>query len=197
MARSNEVTVRVEGKSAHLSRAAEGKDAMLAGIQYLTRSYALADEVPPPCVLRFGKMWSGTVRNAISGDCALEGSLRTYRDETFEACRDGLYRIGAEIEAASGCRVRTDFGSGYPAVWNDETLYEIVRSELAPDDLTLLDKPSLAAEDFAFYQKRVPGVFFCLGTGDTPELHASNFDFDDEYILPLGVEFLEKLARLN
>lgn len=196
MARSNEVTVRVEGKSAHLSRAEQGKDAMLAGIQYLTRAYALAEEVPPPCVLRFGKMWSGTVRNAVSGDCALEGSLRTYQDETFEACRDGLYQIGAEIEAATGCRVRTDFSGGYPAVWNDETLYEAVRAGLGPDDLTLLDKPSLAAEDFAFYQKRIPGVFFFLGTGDTPELHASNFDFDDETILPLGVEFLEKLTRL-
>ena len=39
----------------------------------------------------------------------------------------------------------------------------------------------------------IPGV---SDAGDTPELHASNFDFDDEYILPLGVEFQQKLARL-
>ena len=62
--------------------------------------------------------------------------------------------------------------------------------------VALLDKPSLAAEDFSFYQRQIPGVFFFLGIGDTPELHANNFDFDDEYVLPLGVEFLKKLARL-
>ena len=196
MARSNEVTVRVEGKSAHLSRAEQGRDALLAGVEYLTRAYRLAEEVPPPCVLRFGKMVSGTVRNAISGESALEGSLRTYQDATFEAVRDGLGRIGADIERKSGCHVTTNFGSGYPAVWNHEELYEAVHAGLGPDAPALLDKPSLAAEDFSLYQRQIPGVFFFLGVGDTPELHANNFDFDDEYVLPLGVEFLKKLARL-
>lgn len=196
MARSNEVTVRVQGKSAHLSRAHEGRDAMLAGIEYLNRAYRLAGEVPPPCVLRFGKMWAGTVRNAVSGDCTLEGSLRTYQDATFERCREGLERIAAEVSKESGCRAELELGSGYPAVWNHEKLYETVCADLGADAPALLDKPSLAAEDFAFYQKRLPGVFFFLGAGDAPELHASNFDFDDEYILPLGVEFLQKLARL-
>ena len=196
MARSNEVTVYVNGKSAHLSRAEQGRDAMLAGVEYLTRAYKLAEEVPPPCVLRFGKMWSGTVRNAVSGETTLEGSLRTYRDATFEACRDGLGVIGAAIERETGCHVATRFGSGYPAVWNHEALYEEVCAGLGEDAPKPLDKPSLAAEDFSFYQRHLPGVFFFLGIGDTPELHASNFDFDDEYILPLGVEFLKKLARL-
>ena len=196
MARSNEVTVKIQGKSAHLSRASEGRDAMLAGIQYLTRAYALAAEVPPPCVLRFGKMTAGSVRNAVSGDCTLEGSLRTYQEATFDDCRNGLGRIGAEIARESGCQVVTTLGSGYPAVWNNEKLYETVCADLGADAPALLDKPSLAAEDFAFYQKHLPGVFFFLGVGDTPELHASNFDFDDEYVLPIGVEFLQKLARL-
>ena len=196
MARSNEVTVYVKGKSVHLSRAEQGRDAMTAGIEYLTRAYKLAEEVPPPCVLRFGKMYSGSVRNAVSGETTLEGSLRTYQDATFEACRDGLGVIGAKIERETGCHVETHFGSGYPAVWNNEALYEEVCAGLGPDAPKLLDKPSLAAEDFSFYQRHLPGLFFFLGIGDTPELHASNFDFDDEYILPLGVEFLKKLARL-
>lgn len=196
MARSNEVTVKITGKSAHLSRAEQGLDAMLAGVNYLTRSYELVKRVPPPCVLRFGKMWSGTVRNAVSGDCALEGSLRTYQDATFEACIDGLERIGQDIECETGCHVSLTLGSGYPAVWNHEGLFKDVCASLGADAPVTLSKPSLASEDFAFYQKRVPGLFFFLGTGDTPELHASNFDFDDEYILPIGVEFLKKLARL-
>ena len=196
MARSNEVTLHIKGKSVHLSRIAQGRDAMTAGIQYLTRAYALADAVPPPCVLRFGKMVSGTVRNAVSGETLLEGSLRTYQESTFDACRDGLARIGQEIEQETGCQVELSLGSGYPAVWNHEELYQKVCADLGQDAPMLLEKPSLAAEDFAFYQKHIPGVFFFLGTGDTPELHSSNFDFDDEAILPVGVEFLKTLARL-
>ena len=60
-----------------------------------------------------------------------------------------------------------------------------------------LDAPVLAAEDFSFYQRRVPGVFFFLGTGDTPELHAPEFCFDDEAVLPAGLEFLKKLLMME
>ena len=61
----------------------------------------------------------------------------------------------------------------------------------------LLTEPSLAGEDFSFYQKCVPAVFFFLGLGPSPELHAADFDFDDETILPSGVDFLKKLLFLD
>lgn len=61
MARSNEVTVTVEGRSVHMSRADEGLDALTAGISYLQRAYDMMEQLPPdqPRVLRFGKMVSG------------------------------------------------------------------------------------------------------------------------------------------
>ena len=43
-----------------------------------------------------------------------------------------------------------------------------LRAALGPDAPRTLESPALAAEDFSFYQKRVPGVFFFLGLGDTP-----------------------------
>ena len=57
--------------------------------------------------------------------------------------------------------------------------------------------PMLAAEDFSFYQQYTPGVFFLLGVGDTPQLHAPEFAFDDEAVLPQGVAFLQKLLMLD
>ena len=52
----------------------------------------------------------------------------------------------------------------------------------------------MTAEDFSWYQRYADGMFFFLGAGDTPELHASNFDFD-ETILTKGADFFEKLAE--
>ena len=105
MARSNEVTVTVEGRSVHMSRADEGLDALTAGISYLQRAYDMMEQLPPdqPRVLRFGKMVSGTVRNAISGRTVLEGSLRTYREDTFRFCRQQLKDIGRSVAAETGC----------------------------------------------------------------------------------------------
>jgi hippurate hydrolase len=52
----------------------------------------------------------------------------------------------------------------------------------------------MTAEDFSWYQKHVPGMFFFLGLGDTPALHADTFDFD-ESILTKGADFFEALAE--
>ena len=57
-----------------------------------------------------------------------------------------------------------------------------------------LEKPSMTAEDFAWYQRYMPGMFFFLGLGDTPALHADTFDFDED-ILVKGADFFEKLAE--
>ena len=197
MARSNEVTVTVEGRSVHMSRADEGLDALTAGISYLQRAYDMMEQLPPdqPRVLRFGKMVSGTVRNAISGRTVLEGSLRTYREDTFRFCRQQLKDIGRSVAAETGCSLDVHLSEGYPAVWNHEELYQKIAAQLGDNAPTLMEKPVLAAEDFSFYQQYVPGLFFFLGTGDTPQLHAPDFTFDDEAVLPRGVEFLKKLLR--
>ena len=52
----------------------------------------------------------------------------------------------------------------------------------------------MTAEDFSWYQKYLPGMFFFLGLGDTPALHADTFDFD-ESILVKGADFFESLAE--
>lgn len=198
MARANEVTVTLTGKSVHLSRADQGIDALAAGADYLRRAYAMVNALPPeePRAFLFGKMTSGTVRNAVSGETVLEGSLRTYREETYRFCREQLEQLGCQLAAETGCTVHVHLNSGYPAVWNHEELYAQLRAALRTNAPLPLETPALAAEDFSFYQQRVPGVFFFLGTGDTEELHAPGFDFDDAYILPRGAAFLQRLLML-
>ena len=158
----------------------------------------MIESLPPdqPRVLRFGHMVSGSVRNAISGHTVLEGSLRTYREDTFSFCRQQLRDIGKSVATKTGCSIDVHLSEGYPAVWNHEALYQKIAQQLGADTLSLLEKPALAAEDFSFYQQYVPGVFFFLGVGDTQALHAPGFTFDDEAVLPAGVEFLKKLLFL-
>ena len=148
-------------------------------------------------MLRFGKMTSGTVRNAVSALSVLEGNLRTYRDETYDACCRWMEEIGAQIERETGCTVEVKLGISYPAVWNHAELLESVRHQLGSEAPAVLETPAMAAEDFSFYQRQVPGVFFFLGTGTTPPLHAQNFDFDDAAVLPAGAAFFEKLLGLS
>ena len=141
-------------------------------------------------------MDSGSVRNAVSDRTELLGSLRSFDDATFEAMKAGLQGAAEQVAEETGCRLDLTISSGYPPVRNDEALYRAVCEALGEGAPGPVETPALAAEDFSFYQRQVPGVFFWLGVGDTPELHAPNFAFDDELVLPRGAEFLEKLMLL-
>ena len=192
MARSCEVTIDVYGKSAHIAKAAEGVDALMAGAELYRRAVEMEAALPAGVfrLLKFGKFHSGTVRNALSAHTHMEGSLRAFQDEIFEGLAQGLRDIAAEVEATYGCTVKVHFSSGYPAVMNPADLYARVKALAEFEDLP---EPAMTAEDFSWYQRYVPGLFFFLGLGDTPALHADTFDFDESILLK-GADFFEKLA---
>ena len=192
MSRSCEVDVDIYGRSAHIAKAAEGIDALTAGLEFYRRATAMEQALPPEIfrLLKFGRMESGTVRNAISAHTHLEGSLRAFQDEVFEGLRECLYKIAAEVGRQFGCTVEISMNDGYPAVLNPSELFQKIRSLV---DIQILDQPSMTSEDFSWYQKYMPGMFFFLGLGDTPALHTCNFDFD-ESILTKGADFFEELA---
>ena len=193
MSRSCEVTVDIFGRSAHIAKGTEGIDALSAAVEFYTRARSMEQALPAHIfrLLNFGKFQSGTVRNAISAHTHLEGSLRAFQDEVFFSLRDGLREIGKAVEAETGCTVQLHMSDGYPAILNSADLYRRVR---AVADFEELSAPSMTTEDFAWYQRYLPGMFFFLGLGDTPALHADNFDFD-EAILTKGADFFEKLAE--
>ena len=193
MSRSCEVKVDIYGKSAHIAKAWEGVDAMAAGAEFYRRVVGMEGALPKKVfrLLKFGKFQSGTVCNAISGHTRLEGSLRAFQDDVFYSLRAGIVSIGKDIERSTGCTVSIYMNDGYPAVMNPAPLYEKVRSAVAFREL---EAPSMITEDFSWYQKTLPGVFFFLGTGDTPALHADDFDFDEKILLK-GADFFEELAE--
>ncbi|MBP3588603.1 MAG: amidohydrolase [Clostridia bacterium] len=193
MSRSCEVNVDFYGKSAHIAKADQGIDALAAAVEFYSRATAMEQALPQDIfrLLKFGKFRSGTARNALSDHTHMEGSLRAFQDEVFFGMRSGLQAIAAEVEAQTGCRVEVHMNDGYPAVMNPAELYRKVKAAVEFEELA---QPSMTAEDFAWYQRYVPGVFFFLGLGDTPALHADNFNFD-ETILVKGADFFEKLAE--
>ena len=193
MSRSAELDVDIFGKSAHIGRSWEGNDAMEAAMVYLRKAYELERSVPADTrrLLKFGHLQSGTVRNAISAHTRMEGGLRAFSDEVFFGLRDRLLEIAEEIEGEFGCTVKVHTSNGYPAIHNPPELYEKV-SQIAPFEN--LPEPSMTTEDFSWYQRYVPGMFFFLGLGENPALHSDIFDFD-ESVLPVGADFFEKIAE--
>ena len=193
MSRSAELDVDIFGKSAHIGRSWEGVDAMEAACVYLQKAYELERSVPGHIrrLLKFGHLQSGTVRNAISAHTRMEGGLRAFSDEVFFGLRDRLFEIAKEVEAQFGCTVTVHTSNGYPAIHNPRELHDRVYS-IAPFEY--LEEPSMTTEDFSWYQRYIPGMFFFLGLGENPALHSNDFDFD-EAVLTVGADFFEQITE--
>ena len=190
MSRSSEINVDFYGKSAHIGRSWEGVDALAAAVEFYSRVTAMEQSMPKDVyrLLKFGHFTSGRVRNAISDHTRMEGSLRAFQDEVFDGMVSSIREIAADVEQKTSCRIEINMSTGYPAILNPVELCKLVPpyQELA--------EPSMTSEDFSWYQRYVPGMFFFLGLGDTPALHSANFDFDESVLL-VGADYFEKLAE--
>ncbi len=195
LARASETHVTIHGTSSHIAKSADGHDALLAGAHFLTGVEALMAElsVEEPCLLKFGLMQSGAVCNAISAETKVAGSLRVFSDEMFDRARTGVEQRAREACEPYGCTYDLDFADGYPPVTNDAALYGLAKGALG-DALELVPEPLLIAEDFAFYQRHLPGLFMLLGTGTGIPLHSDEFRMD-ESVLVRGLETYRTLLQ--
>ena len=192
MCRTSEVTLRVTGKPAHVARAEEGLDALEATARWYLAALEAEKNTPGslPRLLKFGRIEAGTVRNALAGNATLEGSMRAFEDETFYHLKGKLEDLATAISNDTGCSFDLHFSEGYPAVDNHPEVYARL-NEIA--HLEYLDEPVKIAEDFSWYQRYVPGVFFFLGCGPAPALHSQNFNFDEK-ALDVGLELFKTIA---
>lgn len=218
LARSSETHIHIHGTSIHIAKTygvpvEESHDAALAAAKFLVAERELMDELgtDEPCIGKFGLLQAGTVCNAVAGEAHVAGSLRVFTDDMFDRAREGVRRVLDDACVATGCTYDLDFAEGYPPVDNDPELFACIA--LALSELQLVDEPLLIAEDFAFYQRHLPGVFFLLGTGvpegqenpidadDCPAyamsaLHTDSMLFDEEILLK-GLDVYKRLLGLE
>ena len=197
LARSSEVTAEFSGVSSHIARWKEGRDALAAVARFVPSAEAmcgrLQKELGEPCLLRFGRLEAGTVRNAIAGHARAEGSLRVFSDEMFDRARGALQTLAQNAAHTEGCTCELGFSEGYPPVTNDPALFSAIERVLP--EMARVEEPLLIAEDFAFYQRHLPGVFLLLGTGTGTPLHSDRFDFDERVLLA-GVNAYRQLVLM-
>jgi hippurate hydrolase len=189
MARSSEIDITVHGKSSHCSAAHKGIDALAIGCRLLNDLYEKEQTILPEeefRLLKFGKMESGIVRNAISDRTILQGTLRCFSDDAFAALLGMIHATADSLEAETGCTIEIQHTQGYPPLINDATLYEQAKEVLSGTSFITLRKPSMASDDFSFFSWAVPSLCLFLGTGNKTPLHSDVFDFD-ESVLTNGV----------
>ena len=193
MSRSCEVNIKITGRSSSVARCEAGIDALQAGISLYQRATAAEKAYPDEIfrLLHFGRFDSGRQCNVVSDHTRLSGTLRAFQDDVFFGILEAIENAARETAEESGCKIQVETSMGYPAVMNPEELYDRVRR--CGVEFEELDRPIMMTEDFSWYQKHLPGMFFFLGVGPCPALQSDDFNFD-ESALDTGADFLENLA---
>ncbi|MBN2604623.1 MAG: amidohydrolase, partial [Bacilli bacterium] len=172
MASITMLDVTIRGMSSHVAMPNEGIDALYYGaLFYAEITYKLSESIKDKdYILKFGKMQSGTVRNIVSNLTTFEGTIRTFSNEIKERIIDIITDIKFKYEQLYGVIIEIKINDLYPAVINDETLFDRFKKLVEPNyPFKILDEPLMISEDFSFYQQAVKGVFYFLGTNN-PDL---------------------------
>jgi len=190
MAQNCEFTVEITGKSAHGAMSHQGVDALLASCHFVNLVYGLfhrwvaSDE---EAVFTIGKLQAGEERNIIAGKAVIEGIVRTFDERVYEQIKENIQGLLRGLELSHGVKAQYREDVYYPAVNNDPKLVSQLK-EFLPHRALQDIQPMMIAEDFSYYQQRVPGVYMFLGCGNeskgfTAPLHSSKFNFDEEVLL--------------
>jgi len=200
MARTSEFDVIVHGKSAHGASPQMGVDAIVAAAELISLiQTAISRNIDPhqDVLLTIGKIQGGTARNIIADRVELNATLRVFDQDAFEQLFARLHAMLDGLEVATGAHFEFLSRMHYPCVNNPRPLVEEFYTYMDPDDLYLCE-PVMAAEDFAFYQEKIPGLYLFLGVAggkNNEPLHNSRFDFDEALLLN-GVETYRRILGL-
>lgn len=186
MAMVGEVDIDILTDSAHGAMPHMGQDAVYIGSECVMGLQSIVSRnVNPirPAVLTVGVFNSGDRRNILSGKTRLEATVRAFDKETFHLILERMNQYLKGIEQAYGIEIHVEQRILYPPVINDATLYDHFY-DLNREKCVVLE-PQMISEDFAYYQEKVPGFFYFVGTrneerGFTYPLHNNRFNFDDK-----------------
>lgn len=207
MAASNSFTLIVHGRQSHGAQPWDGVDPIVVGSQIVSAAQTIisrqVDITEVPAIVTFGAFQSGVRSNIIPDSAVMLGTIRSFTTAQRQQIFDRLKRIAEQTAAASGARAVLRIDSGYTVTRNDSALTaQMMPTITKAAGAAGVSTPPLwtAAEDFSFFQERVPGVYINLGVTPpdkdwtTVPVNHSPYFFADEAALPVGVRLMSTLA---
>lgn len=205
MAAVDSFKIKVKGKQTHGAYPWLGVDPIVIASQIVLGLQTIPsrqlDTSLAPSVVTVGAIHGGVRANIIPDDVEMIGTIRSLDAKMRDDIHVRIKRTAEDIAASGGATANVSIETGYPITYNDPALTEKSAATLrrVTSDVQVVN-PTLGAEDFSFFEEKVPGLFFWLGTrpkNQTAEQAAANHSplfYVDESGLELGVRALAHLA---
>jgi amidohydrolase len=173
LACANFFRITVHGKAGHAGAAPHLaidsiyiSSSLIQAVQSLVSRYSNPME---PVVISFTTINGGVAPNIISDKVTLEGTIRALDLETYKEVKERLKKMAAGVAATFGATIEVEYLLDYPSLLNDKRVHQ----RLAPALQGIFGQQNvvetealMAGEDFAFYSRAVPSMFYFLGARD-------------------------------
>jgi len=207
LASAQRFDIEIKGVQTHGARPWAGVDPIVVGAQIINALQTIVsrqiDITRAPAVVTIGSIHSGIRNNIVPETASLSGTIRTFDPDVRLSIHEKIYRIATNIGEAQGAQVTVEIDQGVPVTFNDAVLTEqmvpSLRRVYGAENVFMSGRIT-GAEDFSFYQEKIPGFFFFIG-GRPPEVppekaipnHSPYFYADESALLP-GVKAMSHLA---
>ncbi len=209
MAGVNDMKITVKGRQAHGAYPWSSIDPIVTAAQIINNLQTIVSRnlnvTENAGVVTIGSIHGGVRSNIIPEQVEMLGTIRALSMEDEKMLIERIKQIATKTAEANGAtaEVQIPYSSHYPVTYNDVALTEKMLPSLqktAGAENVLLKSAVTGAEDFSFFQQKVPGLFFFLGGmpkgGNkltAPSHHTPDF-YLDESGLKLGVKSLANLT---
>ena len=207
MASADSFLIKVRGRQTHGAVPWGGIDPIVVGSQIVMGLQTIVSRsvniTEAPAVVTIGRFTGGNRSNIVPEEIELEGTIRAFDESVRKDIQRRVALIATNIAESAGATATVTYSLGYPVTRNDDKLTERMLPTLrraAGAENVMLGPLTGTAEDFSFFQQKVPGMFFFLGVtpkDQDPSKAAMNHSplfFADEAALPVGVRVMTNLA---
>lgn len=209
MAAVNDMKITVTGKQAHGAYPWSSVDPIVVSAQIINSLQTIVSRslnvTENPGVVTIGSIHGGVRSNIIPEKVEMLGTIRNLSAADEKMFIERIKTIVTKTAEAAGAtaEVKIPYSAHYPVTFNDVALTEKMLPTLqntAGADNVKLKPPVTGAEDFSFFQEKVPGLFFFLGGMPkdqdplkAPSHHTPDFFLDESGFI-LGVKALCNLT---
>jgi amidohydrolase len=197
MAASDWFTIKVKGKQSHGAAPWMGVDPIVIGAQIInglqtivSRQTELTKEA---AVITIGRFQAGVRENIIPEEAFMAGTIRTLDVDMQKKIHEKIKLTATKIAESGGATAEVVIVNKTPVTYNDVALTEQMVGSLqkaAGAENVIRINAVTGAEDFAFFQQKVPGFFFFVGAmppdqdpNIVPSHHTPDFMIDERGML--------------
>jgi amidohydrolase len=197
----------IKGRGGHAAIPHDTIDAVVVASHIVTALQTVVSRrISPlhPAVVTVASIHAGTGYNIIPEEAVLEGTVRSFDDEAWEALPGMVESTVNGICKTFGAAFEWTYDRMVPPTVNDPKMAALVREsavEVVREAFVVPERevPTMGGEDFGFFLKNVPGCFAFVGSRNESKglmfgHHNPRFDID-EGALPIGVELLMNVAE--